>query len=1477
MSDAEESPPKSGQPEIMVFRPTYEQFKDFAKFIEYMESKGAHKAGLAKVIPPPEWKPRKSGYEMANLDVTIPAPICQVVTGKQGLYQQINIQKKSMTIQEYKKMAESARYCTPHHSNYEDLERKYWKNITYVAPIYGADVSGTLTDKDVDVWNINRLGTILDYVNEDYGISIEGVNTAYLYFGMWKTTFAWHTEDMDLYSINYLHFGLPKTWYAIPPEHGRRLERLATGFFSGHSKSCPAFLRHKMTIISPQVLRKYSIPLKKITQEAGEIMITFPYGYHAGFNHGFNCAESTNFASPRWVEYGKRASQCVCRPDNVKISMDTFVKRLQPDRYDLWIQGRDVGPHPEDPNRHFAAPVPSQGDILVNKNNNMEIPKSYSETGKKASTIKKKAAEEQEEEEEEQEDVPEEVQRVMDEMEMEEEIPDEEQLEVLEDIWLKAGEMEIEEAEIYDSGYDVEKKKKKNHRRKDILKPRKFVEGKSINGELKKSGKRKMSLSQPLSSSNGLNTLHKSKQHSSVKCKSIEPESTTEEKKSKDDGEGQTPPQKVACTDFNSESTEAKSSDQKAAEDTLLKKKKHKKKKSKDKDKDKQQSCSDVEKVKKAKKKKLCKYRQMKNEAKKKQELLKAAFSRPVHLPSMQESNLVRTKDGRIIGTVEPIEIPLKIPTYHPQLSKPQPIKTETTVKIENEPSNRVDLDSLQKQLTEECSYLENLLHHEKAVNVKDSSDYYYSSLDAASVEVELPVENDVEELCKKLQINVRNEDDPSTFDALKRNPAISLTESSRIGRSPVQPSPTKTTSLSSVRPSIDLIVKSPRSDKTPSVKSATNSLCKPMDCVALKKFSENYQRNLNLKNRQCRVQLVDVKGKVIPVSIPNNVTSPLNRFVGATSNKNNVKCEPNRTLNVTYQQPLPVRTLPSSSVSGSSSLPSVSVIKNKVIGSIASSSTAMSYSSAVANNISMSNSGSTSQSGAMSSSSLVPSATYIDYSQIKQELPDTVTVKTEPVEEGEWGMPQLKCESDIKVEPELKVKDDPDMPVLTASSVNTQPFVSVQSTAVQTTPANLPKIQIPQYKTNGHYQQSNMILEKLKSPMLEYQIEVNVNKYLSDSEPFCSLCSTFAHPSKPPKSILKNWGLIEANNSIGVAVGVEKPLQTNVFLPATATLRQSSRKSPLLTCSVCHVCVHAVCYGCDIVRPETHLKWTCDRCQSGVSNVECCLCPVGGGAYKRTTDNRWCHILCATVVPGALSLFLNRDKMNAIDVSKALMTGERCWVCSKAGGLVHCCDWSCSRWFHVTCALAKGCHFRISRFQGCKFFVTCSDHPHTHSKTCGIQMGQWVWARKDQIDRYHRGQVVGVSHCFYFNFEFPDGSYTDMLREQNIIEYGKNDNNSYLTTGTPMRVKWTDGEEYIGTYQGHEKRNAYTLEFEDKSIATVGIDAINLAITLHQSPPKRIRQYVTPLLTHPLRTHTPRILRKNSAHPITSLNYHYR
>lgn len=39
------------------------------------------------------------------------------------------------------------RYCTPRYLDYEDLERKYWKNLTFVAPIYGADINGSIYDE----------------------------------------------------------------------------------------------------------------------------------------------------------------------------------------------------------------------------------------------------------------------------------------------------------------------------------------------------------------------------------------------------------------------------------------------------------------------------------------------------------------------------------------------------------------------------------------------------------------------------------------------------------------------------------------------------------------------------------------------------------------------------------------------------------------------------------------------------------------------------------------------------------------------------------------------------------------------------------------------------------------------------------------------------------------------------------------------------------------------------------------------------------------------------------------------------------------------------------------------------------------------------------------------------------------------------------------------------------------------------------
>lgn len=71
----------------------------------------------------------------------------------------------------------------------------------------------------------------------------------------------------------FIRFALCPKRLAIPPEHGKRLERLAEGFFSSHYQECPAFLRHKMTLISPAVLKQYSIPFDKVCRLIFDIFL----------------------------------------------------------------------------------------------------------------------------------------------------------------------------------------------------------------------------------------------------------------------------------------------------------------------------------------------------------------------------------------------------------------------------------------------------------------------------------------------------------------------------------------------------------------------------------------------------------------------------------------------------------------------------------------------------------------------------------------------------------------------------------------------------------------------------------------------------------------------------------------------------------------------------------------------------------------------------------------------------------------------------------------------------------------------------------------------------------------------------------------------------------------------------------------------------------------------------------------------------
>ncbi|GAA6063528.1 hypothetical protein JCM10212_006701 [Sporobolomyces blumeae] len=207
-----------------------------------------------------------------------------------------------------------------------DFERRYWRTLTFgEPPMYGADMAGSLFTDSTTAWNVAHLGDLLPKLAPKECL-IPGVVSPYLYFGMWRATFAWHVEDADLYSINYIHFGAPKFWYSVPQEQAEKFERVMEGFFPTDRSKCSQFLRHKAFLASPRVLSNHGVTLNRCAQLPGEFILTYPKGYHSGFNLGYNCAESINFATERWLPLGKVAKSCVCVDDSVSINVNVWLK-----------------------------------------------------------------------------------------------------------------------------------------------------------------------------------------------------------------------------------------------------------------------------------------------------------------------------------------------------------------------------------------------------------------------------------------------------------------------------------------------------------------------------------------------------------------------------------------------------------------------------------------------------------------------------------------------------------------------------------------------------------------------------------------------------------------------------------------------------------------------------------------------------------------------------------------------------------------------------------------------------------------------------------------------------------------------------------------------------------------------------------------------------------------------------------------------
>uniref|UniRef100_A0A8C6F439 [histone H3]-trimethyl-L-lysine(4) demethylase n=1 Tax=Monodon monoceros TaxID=40151 RepID=A0A8C6F439_MONMO len=164
----------------------------------------------------------------------------------------------------------------------ELVEKEFWRLVSTieedVTVEYGADIASKefgsgfpVRDGKVKLspeeeeyldsgWNLNNMPVMEQSVLAHITADICGMKLPWLYVGMCFSSFCWHIEDHWSYSINYLHWGEPKTWYGVPGYAAEQLEtvmkRLAPELFI----SQPDLLHQLVTIMNPNTLMTHEVP-----------------------------------------------------------------------------------------------------------------------------------------------------------------------------------------------------------------------------------------------------------------------------------------------------------------------------------------------------------------------------------------------------------------------------------------------------------------------------------------------------------------------------------------------------------------------------------------------------------------------------------------------------------------------------------------------------------------------------------------------------------------------------------------------------------------------------------------------------------------------------------------------------------------------------------------------------------------------------------------------------------------------------------------------------------------------------------------------------------------------------------------------------------------------------------------------------------------------------------------------------------------
>ena len=123
--------------------------------------------------------------------------------------------------------------------------------------------------------------------------SCPGINSTFGYLGQAGSSFAWHVEDACLGSMNVSLGGATKVWYTVSPKHQQRFRsRVLRACFPADYRRCDGFDQHKQGVVSPDCAEDL-IGLSRVVhthdQQPGDVVVTLPGAFHAGFSAGSLC------------------------------------------------------------------------------------------------------------------------------------------------------------------------------------------------------------------------------------------------------------------------------------------------------------------------------------------------------------------------------------------------------------------------------------------------------------------------------------------------------------------------------------------------------------------------------------------------------------------------------------------------------------------------------------------------------------------------------------------------------------------------------------------------------------------------------------------------------------------------------------------------------------------------------------------------------------------------------------------------------------------------------------------------------------------------------------------------------------------------------------------------------------------------------------------------------------------------------------